>query len=675
MAQLKQGTTIDGRIALHEGNTHAVAKSGSYNDLTNKPTIHTINDTTTTSTTNTWSAKKLNDTFSTKLGSSATAVAANKLATARTIALGGDLTGSATFDGSANITISAEVKDNSHNHPYLPLTGGTLTGALTLSSAPTANLHAATKQYVDSILAANDAMVYKGVIDGSTNPNYPAGQAGFTYKVSVAGRIGGTSGPKVEAGDMLVCIKDGSAAGDHATVGANWNILQNNIDGAVTGPSSAVANRIATFDGTSGRLIKDSGFTIATSVPANAKFTDTVTTVNNTLTSDSTTHALSAAQGKALKGLVDGKAASNHTHNYAGSSSAGGNANAAVKLATARKIGAANFDGTANISTLQILGGVEIPSSGADNDVKFIKFATVDCSAGNYIAAIGRLLVTSIESEYVDGILKYYFKTDADNTSTNIKLCWETINNSSFAECIQAVKVSNGKYDLYLKVNGAYKITRISVIEARGLNLLTFHSGQSYVASITAAVKSNIVIPASTSTKLQTARTLTIGNTGKTFDGSANVSWSLSEIGAAASSHTHNYAGSSSAGGNANAAVKLATARTINGTSFDGSANITTANWGTARNITIGSSTKSVNGSANISWSLTEIGAAPSSHNHTSANITDATANATANMIVKRDGSGNASFNKSTVNSLAFGGNVTLQYNAQTESLDFVFPA
>ena len=87
-----------------------------------------------------------------------------------------------------------------------------------------------------------------------------------------------------------------------------------------------------------------------------------------------------------------------------------------------------------------------------------------------------------------------------------------------------------------------------------------------------------------------------------------------SEIGAASSSHTHNYAGSSSAGGNANAAVKLSTARTINGTSFDGSANITTANWGTARNIQIGNTAKSVNGSANVTWSLSEIGAAAASH-------------------------------------------------------------
>lgn len=68
--------------------------------------------------------------------------------------------------------------------------------------------------------------------------------------------------------------------------------------------------------------------------------------------------------------------------------------------------------------------------------------------------------------------------------------------------------------------------------------------------------------------------------------------------------------------GNASTATTLANARTINGTSFNGSANITTANWGTARTITIGNTGKSVNGSANITWSLSEIGAAASSHTH-----------------------------------------------------------
>lgn len=61
--------------------------------------------------------------------------------------------------------------------------------------------------------------------------------------------------------------------------------------------------------------------------------------------------------------------------------------------------------------------------------------------------------------------------------------------------------------------------------------------------------------------------------------------------------------------GNAGTATKLQTTRTINGTNFDGSANITTTNWGTARNITIGNETKSVNGSTAYNWTLAQIGA------------------------------------------------------------------
>ena len=64
------------------------------------------------------------------------------------------------------------------------------------------------------------------------------------------------------------------------------------------------------------------------------------------------------------------------------------------------------------------------------------------------------------------------------------------------------------------------------------------------------------------------------------------------------------------------AANKLATARTVNGTSFDGTSNITTSTWGTARNLTIGNTAKSVNGSTNVNWTLDEIGAAPTSHTH-----------------------------------------------------------
>lgn len=55
------------------------------------------------------------------------------------------------------------------------------------------------------------------------------------------------------------------------------------------------------------------------------------------------------------------------------------------------------------------------------------------------------------------------------------------------------------------------------------------------------------------------------------------------------------------------------TPRFINGTSFNGTSDITTNIWGAARNITLGGTSKSINGSTNITWTLGEIGAQPSS--------------------------------------------------------------
>lgn len=66
----------------------------------------------------------------------------------------------------------------------------------------------------------------------------------------------------------------------------------------------------------------------------------------------------------------------------------------------------------------------------------------------------------------------------------------------------------------------------------------------------------------------------------------------------------------------ADTAGSLATARTINGTAFNGTANIVTSYWGTARNFTIGNTTRSVNGSGNVSWSFADIGGAPANHSH-----------------------------------------------------------
>ena len=48
---------------------------------------------------------------------------ATTLATARTIALAGDVTGSASFNGSSNVTITATVADDSHNHTISNIDG------------------------------------------------------------------------------------------------------------------------------------------------------------------------------------------------------------------------------------------------------------------------------------------------------------------------------------------------------------------------------------------------------------------------------------------------------------------------------------------------------------------------------------------------------------------------
>jgi hypothetical protein len=122
----------------------------------------------------------------------------------------------------------------------------------------------ATKAYADSLLDANNAYQYKGAIDASTNPNYPAASAGHTYRVSVAGKIGGASGVNVEQGDTLTALQDGLASGTQAAVGTNWLITQTNIDGAVVGPTSSVASNVPMFSGTTGKVIADSGVSFST---------------------------------------------------------------------------------------------------------------------------------------------------------------------------------------------------------------------------------------------------------------------------------------------------------------------------------------------------------------------------------------------------------------------------
>lgn len=123
----------------------------------------------------------------------------------------------------------------------------------------------ATKTFVETRIAALDALVFQGLIDASTNPNYPAAVTGDNYRISVAGKTGGASGTAVEVGDWIICITD-TAAGNQASVGANWGIVQVNADGIIIGPASAVADHLVAFNGTSARSAKDSGIPMASVV-------------------------------------------------------------------------------------------------------------------------------------------------------------------------------------------------------------------------------------------------------------------------------------------------------------------------------------------------------------------------------------------------------------------------
>ena len=171
----------------------------------------------------------------------------------------------------------------------------------------------------------------------------------------------------------------------------------------------------------------------------------------------------------------------------------------------------------------------------------------------------------------------------------------------------------------------------ISISDSDGTNTgtaVSVNGSGNVTLKLPGTIKASLSGNSSSATKLASARTIN----GTSFDGSGNIttsSWgtarniSISDSDGTNTGTAVSVNGSGNAtlklpatikatlSGNASSATKLATARSINGTNFDGSGAITTANWGTARNIQIGLTSKSVNGSAGVSWSLAEIGAEP----------------------------------------------------------------
>ena len=160
---------------------------------------------------------------------------------------------------------------------YAPLASPALTGTPTAPTAAsgTNTTQIATTAFVMAAVAAlGEVMVFKGVVD-ATHPLPDTHKVGWTYKVGTAGTYAGVV---CEVGDTIICVADGSSASN-----ADWYVLQANIDGAVTGPSSATDGHLAAFDGTTGKIIKD-GYGVATSISNDSTSVPTTAAVNTAVT-------------------------------------------------------------------------------------------------------------------------------------------------------------------------------------------------------------------------------------------------------------------------------------------------------------------------------------------------------------------------------------------------------
>ena len=306
--------------------------------------------------------------------------------------------------------------------------------------------------------------------------------------------------------------------------------------------------------------------------------TDTWRGIQNNLTSDSTTDSLSAAQGKALKALVDGKAAMGHTHN---SIKDIGNKSSDTTFAYSK----AGMD-YANYTWLACWNGYELRA------VNKNQFATAG-HTHDASALINNLSIGDSTPQDDDYYVSQY--AGGGTTSTTyyrrpVKTLWSYI---------------KGKADATYQPKGSYAAANHTHSQ-----YLTAHQDISgKVDKSEAGANSLLATLTTTWTAIPTDNTYFVRQDtgGSNTFGRVKFSTLWSYIKGkgdaiyqpkgsyAASSHTHNYAGSSSAGGAATSANKVNAALTINlnGTSqgaWDGSSaksiSITAASVG-ATSVTI----------------------------------------------------------------------------------------
>lgn len=128
----------------------------------------------------------------------------------------------------------------------MPKSGGTFTGAVTLNADPTANLGAATKQYVDTQIttkiAASDAMVFKGTLgsNGTVTAVPTTGVVkGDTYKIITAGTYAGSA---CKVGDLIIALN----SGDLEATATNWAYVPSGNENETTIKYSTTTQNLTT---------------------------------------------------------------------------------------------------------------------------------------------------------------------------------------------------------------------------------------------------------------------------------------------------------------------------------------------------------------------------------------------------------------------------------------------
>lgn len=125
---------------------------------------------------------------------------------------------------------------------------------------------------IQDILEESKVLTFEGTlgIDGIIQELPDEHAQGDVYIISSSGLY---AGHNCNVGDLIICIKDGLSKNDE-----DWYIVRTDLSDYIKGPSASIDKHIAVFDGITGKIIKDSGYTIEKSVPSNAVFTDTVYT-------------------------------------------------------------------------------------------------------------------------------------------------------------------------------------------------------------------------------------------------------------------------------------------------------------------------------------------------------------------------------------------------------------